>query len=421
MAPALRALLLVSCAAPIEGSEPPPATTGDSTIPISAPAVTLGPVVILTQPGAGLLQSHATVAWGADDRFLVAFVAGTEPATRAAIQLFRDDGTAVGPSVGLNVEGSTADKPDVEWDGLQHYVVSWTDSQGRVLVASFDAAGVATGPSRILYDGELQTDAVDLAVRPDGSGIAIWTEYGPPFESEDDGRIVWRAFDDGRGGDGPPRVADESSRKTSDAAPLPDGGWVAVWARDYDHPTLVDEVVYEVWGRLYRGDGTAWTFRADDLDTAWPSRPAVAVSDGGILAVSWRDKVEAEGAGLGSGAYGRLFGGDATPLGPSIPLGPNHDGDRVVVAWAGELAVFAWQETDPDGLPGVILSVVDGATGEVVVERTAIHEAGGERDERPSIAVRPRDGLWDVVVVWEAIAADGTGAGLRSRMVTIDP
>jgi hypothetical protein len=286
-------------------------------------------------------------------------------------------------------------------------------------MTSMDRDGLATGPSRVLYEGDLSTDAVDLAVGSDGAGIAIWTEYGPPLPSEDDGRIVWRGFDDSFGGDGPPRVADESSRKTSDAASLPDGGWAGVWARDYDHPAIVGEVVYEVWGRLYRADGTAWTFRADDLDTAWPSRPAVAVSAGGTLAVSWRDKVEAEGAGLGSGAYGRLFAADATPLGPSVALGPERDGDRVVVEWAGDLAVFVWQESDAEGLPGVILSAVDGETGEVVVDRVWIHEPGGQRDERPSVTIRERDGLWDVLVVWEAIGAQGAGEGLRARVVTL--
>ncbi|MEQ1508085.1 MAG: hypothetical protein ABMB14_38000, partial [Myxococcota bacterium] len=79
-----------------------------------------------------------------------------------------------------------------------------------------------------------------------------------------------------------------------------------------------------------------------------------------------------------------------------------------------------WQETDPDGLPGVILSVVwGGPGGGIAVDRLAVHEPGGERDERPSIAIRDVDGGYEVVVVWEALDESGAGAGLRARVVTL--
>lgn len=419
MADALLAALLVSCSSQPGDTPVSPAVTADTAIPVPPIAVDLESILVLTRPGGGLLQSHATVAWGGD-RVLVAFVVGSEPATRAVAQVFLPDGTPVGASLVLSPPGTTGDKPDVEWDGDAQFRVGWTDGRGRVFLATVDTDGVLAGAD-VLYEGTLHTDAVDLAVQPGGAGIAIWTEFETdvPEGGDTGGRIVWRGFDPTRAGVGLPRLADESSRKTSDAAPLPDGGWVGVWAREYDHPARDGEVVYEVWGRLYRGDGTAWTFRADDLDTAWPSRPAVAARPDGLLAVSWRDKLEADGAGLGSGAYGRLFAADATPLGPSVALGPGHDGDRVVVDWAGELAVYVWQETDPDGLPGVILSAVDAGTGEIVVDRISLHETGGARDERPSVAIRSVDAGWEALVVWESIGIDGTGDGIRARTVTL--
>jgi hypothetical protein len=394
--------------------------SNDSSAPVPVWRADLGPVAVLTDPNGGVLHTHATVAWDDGDRYLVSWTAGTEPATTALAQLFTADGVAAGGPIELTV-GTDGDKPDVEWDGAR-WVLGWNDTAGRVFLNAIEADGALRGDPVLLHDVDIDADAVDLAVQPDGSGIAIWTEFGASWMGEWGGRIVWRAFDAELRGVGVPKLADESSKKTSDAATLPDGGWVGVWSRDIDHPLNTGDFLYEVWARLYRGDGTVWTFRADDLDSAWPSRPAIDARDDGLLAVSWRDKTESEGAGLGSGAYGRLFDAEGVPLGPSIQLGPGHDGDRVVVAWAGELAVYAWQETDPDGLPGVILSAVDAGTQAVVVDRLVVHEPGGNRDERPSIAVRPMGDGFEVLVVWEVIApGSGAGEGLRARIVSLTP
>jgi hypothetical protein len=386
----------------------------------------LGPIAVLTSPNGGELHTHATTDWDDGQHFLVTWAVGVEPNTHTLAQRFEADGfdadaVAAGDMLDLTAPGHTADKPDVEWDGAR-WVVGWNDSKGGVFLDEVAADGSAPHAPVQIHDVDIDADAVDLATYPDGSGVAMWTESGADWMGPDGGRILWQRFTSTLAPDGDPKQADESSKKTSDVAALPDGGFLGVWSRDYDHPVIPGDFYYEVWGRLYRDDGTAWTFRADDLDSAWPSRPAVDVRPDGVFAVSWRDKTDAEGAGLGSGAYGRLFAADATPLGPSIPLGPDHDGDRVVVGWAGDLAIYAWQETDPDGLPGVILSAVDLGSGAVVVDRLPIHEAGGDRDERPSIAIRAVDGGWDVLVVWETyVPGSGDGDGLRARTVHLTP
>jgi hypothetical protein len=401
-------VLLAACAGP------EPVDTG------SAPRTwtsSLAETVTLTQPGGATLQTHATVAWGADDRYAVAFAVGQEPATQAVLQVYNAEGAPLSELSRLNAEGATGDKPDVAWDGGR-FLAAWTDVQGRVGLAAVSSDGVPAAAGS-LVDSEISTDAVDLAVQPGGGGVAIWTEFGAPGAGPTDGRIVWRAFDAALAPVGPPKLADDASRKTSDAAPTPDGGWVAVWAIEYDHPSSVGEVLYEVWGRLHRPDGTAWTFRADDLDTAYPSRPAVAVAADGRFAVTWRDKLEAEGAGLGSGAYVRLFGPDGEPMGASVPVGAGGDGDRVVVGWAGELVAVVWQESDEAGAPGVVLAGVDAGTGEVAIDRVWLSAPGDERDERPSVAIREAAGGWDAVVVWEALAPAGSGLGLRARRVAL--
>ncbi|MEZ4240161.1 MAG: hypothetical protein R3F59_29215 [Myxococcota bacterium] len=400
-------LALLACNGPDD-----PGPTGTPPAPVWH--VVPGAVVQLTEPGAGMLQSHATVAWSDAETYAVAFAAGQEPQAQAVVQTYTAEGVALSDVARLNTAAS-GDKPDIAWDGAR-WIAAWTDVGGQVVLAAVSPAGVPTSGG-VLLQSDARTDAVDLALQASG-GVAIWTEFGAPGMGPTDGRIAWRAFDAALAPVGPPKLADDSSRKTADAAPTPDGGWTAVWAIEYDHPTATGQVVYEVWGRQHRGDGTAWTFRADDLDTAFPSRPAVAVRDDGMFAVTWRDKLEAEGAGLGSGAYVRLFDADAVPLGPSVAVGAGGDGDRVVVDWAGDLALVVWQETDAEGVPGVVLAGVT-EDGAVAVPRTWLSAPGGDRDERPSVAVRPSADGWDALVVWEALGPSGSGQGLRAARVAV--
>jgi hypothetical protein len=185
-----------------------------------------------------------------------------------------------------------------------------------------------------------------------------------------------------------------------------------VWAVHLPHPTIPDEVTYEVHAESFPGSGSPTSFRADDAVATWPSRPAVAVGPDGTVAVSWRDKTASRGEG--DGAWGRLFTADGAPLGPSFALDAGGDGDRVVVAWAGERVVFAWQETMPDGTHGVELSVVDRG-GAALVDRLEVTEPGGLADERPSITVRAVDAGHEVLAVWE------TREGVRGRTLSLTP
>lgn len=407
----LAALLL--CCSPGTGD---PEHTGE---PAPELVARPGPVVVLSQPSGGL-HHHATLAWG-EGAFAVAWVTGFEPETGCWAQRFDPAGVGLEPPVQLHDPKTYCDKPDVA-RVPGGYLVAFDDRRGAVWLRPMSDAG-ALSAATLLHDAALEVDAVDLALTEQGGGVAIWTQSGAPWMGPDDGEIAWRPFDADAVASGPVLLAEQSSRKTSDAAPLSDGGFVAVWARHHDHPTQPGEVLYEVHGRLYPAGGVPHSFRADDLDGAWPSRPAVAVQPGGgRLAVSWRDKTAS--AGTPAGAYGRILEPGGDPLGPSVALGPRGpgvgDGDRVVVAWAGSVAVFAWEETGPDGLPGVWLSALDGQTSAILVDRLAISEPGGDRDERPSIAVRPVEGGHEVMVVWETVRPGSMiGSGLRARSVVL--
>jgi hypothetical protein len=424
----LAAILLVACT---DSDDPEchcedtdPSDTDTDPVAVPAVSVTQGPTLSLTDASIEVPHHHSTVAWaGAADTFAVAYMADTAPPAHPLVMAFDHDGAPFGPPVDLaaGLPNPFGEKPDIEWGG-DRFVVGFENDLGNVFLRPVDATGVPLSAPVLLADSTdleptMTAEAVDLAVHPDGSGVAIWTESDAPWMDEDEGQIVWRAFDATLAADGPSRIAMQSSRKASDASTTPDGGWVGVWAIHYDHPTDPLEVYYETWGRITHADGASGTFRADDLDAAWPSRPAVAVSDTGLLSVSFRDKTASEGDSAGT--FGRIFDPDGTPQGPSFELSPGGDGDRVITAWVEDLALYSWQESDGDGLAGVWLSAVHAPTRTVLVDKLAIHDPGEASDERPSFAVRPAGDAWEVVYVWETFLPGGEPTGIRARVVTI--
>jgi hypothetical protein len=389
--------------------------TGDTAAPALSVSVTLSDVVQLTFPGAGTTHHHATAAFGSGEDFVLAWTAGTIPNTVALVRPFFADGTPRGDGVQLNDSFPAGDKPDIVWDGSR-YTVAWDGEQPAIWIRRLDEDGQPLGPSVVVAQDEGTANTPDLAVAADGSGLLVWNLADLPLLGEGGGMHLMQAFDSSLSLTGPRAVMSISAMTTPDAALMPDGSYATVWTEAYDHPLIEGERYYEVHGRLYRADGTAHSFRADDLDSAWPSRPAVAAA-GDRLAVSWRDKTSSRGEA--AGAYGRLFEADGTPLGPSVLLGaPGHDGDRCVVALSERLALFFWQHTD--GTPESWMRVIDPRTGVAVTDAMVVTPPGDRADERPSVDAHFTDDGATVLLSWESRAAGSDVYSIWSRRVDID-
>ncbi|MCA9493951.1 MAG: hypothetical protein KC621_28680 [Myxococcales bacterium] len=361
-------------------------------------ALEAGPIVVVTSPPEGHHHHHATVDWG-EQGALVAMVVGDEPATQVyALPL--DDELAPDSPIAI----ARGDRPDVAW-AEGRWVVAHDDAEGGIWLWPIAVDG-GVGNGRELRQSPMLVEAVDLAVWS-GGGAAIWTEAGGPGMAPDDGRIVARSFDTALEPVGDALVLEDSRRTTSDAASR-DGGWVGAWALHVPHPTIPGEVAYEAWAALMGEDGEELRFRVDDLQDRWPSRPAVAVTASGRLAVTFRDKTGSEGES--AGAWVRWFEPDGEPLGPSLDLDAGTGGNRVDVAAAGERVLCAWQQTENDGTIGVRVALVD-PDGSVVAGPLALNEPGGDDDQRPSLSVRATAAGWEAVVVWE------TAHGIRGRRV----
>ncbi len=385
------------------GVEQPTGDTGTASLPTVT--VTLDPPVQLTFPGTGTSPHHATAAWG------------TLPDTVALARRYAADGTPGGNPVQLNDSFPAGDKPDIVFDGSR-YTVTWDGEQSAVWLRRLDATGMPTGPSVTVAEAEGVANAPDVAVAPDGSGVLVYNLADLPLLGEGGGMHLMQAFDPSLQLVGPRAVMSISAMTTPDVTRTPSGDYAAVWTESYDHPLLADERYYEVHGRIYRADGTARSFRADDLDAAWPSRPAIAAA-GDRMAVSWRDKTSSRGEP--SGAYGRLYDADGEAIGPSLVLGPpGHDGDRCVVVLSERLAIFAWQHTDPGtGSPESWMRVVDPRTGIALTEAQPLTDVGGRADERPSLSARFDDDGAELLVTWESRGAGDDAYSIWSRLVRV--
>jgi len=381
------------------GAAVPTGDTGETGTSLPTVTVELEPAVQLTFPGPGVTHHHATAAWGPADDFVLTWTAGTLPNTTALARRYLADGSFGGDPFQLNDAGPAGDKPDIAFDGSR-FTVTWDGSQPAAWLRRLGADGRPEGPSVRVDELEGVVHTPDVAVAPDGSGVLVYNLAELPLLGEGGGMHLMQAFDTDLRLVGPRAIMSISAMTTPDVTRTPAGDYAAVWTEAYDHPTVPDERYYEVHGRIYAADGTARSFRADDLDAAWPSRPAIAAA-GDRMAVSWRDKTSSRGAA--SGAYGRLYDGAGDPVGPSLLLGPpGHDGDRCVVVLSERLAVFSWQHTDDGGTPEAWMRVLDPVSGAPLTDAFAVTEVGGRADERPSLSARFTDDGADLLLTWES-------------------
>jgi hypothetical protein len=349
---------------------------------------------------------------------LLTWTTGPEPLLALA-RPFDEDFNARGDALQLNDNHPIGDKPDIQWDG-DRFTVTWDGEQPAVWLRRLDASGRPLGPSTVVPIPQGVANTPDLAVAPGGAGVVVFNAAEIPSLGEGGGMHWLQAFDEDLRLTGPTAVMSISAMTTPDAAIRSDGAVAAVWTEAYDHPQIANERYFEVHGRFYYPDGRARSFRVDDQDAAWPSRPAIAATDT-RLAVSWRDKISSEG--LPAGAYGRLFDADGLALGPSLPLGPpGHDGDRAVVVLSDDLAVFAWQHTH-EGVPESFVRVLDPVTGAPLTEAVLVTPAGGAADERPSLDARFSPGRADLLLTWESrpLGSARSAIWARSLTVTLDP
>ncbi len=353
-------------------------------------------------------QHHATVAWGVDGRYAVAWQVGDGADYSALLAVFDASGARVsGPHL-LNALGNGG-KPDVEArsDG---YVVTWEDGADIYLRAT-NLEGVPLSPPVLAYTrGGVTSETPDLAVFDDDGGVVVWESHGGDWG---DGTHLIRRFDDRLNFiDEEPVFVEAAGRSAPDVYALADRGFVVTGTHKFTDAHM------EVYAKKFGGDGCVQPFRADQAESEAPSRPAIAVDAVGRMAITWRSKVE---MGVGAGSYGRFFDAQGRAMGDSFSLASvAEDGNRSVVQFWGERAVFCWQGVVDGLLPDAPCSIWDLPTGQPVVSQWQLNDDPLVDASRVAISIRDDGGgAATMAVTWEQEVA--SPHNVFTRLVPLTP
>jgi len=242
------------------------------------------------------------------------------------------------------------ERPDVAVLGQAKLVIVWEgagygDAHG-VFARIFGLAGNPLGNDFPVNTTKSEPQvAPAVATSASGKAVVVWQGIG---EMETGWNIYGRRIDADGAPIGPEFKVSEGtggSHERPSVASLPDDGFVVVWQAKEASQTL-----YEVAVQRYAADGTKKG--AKTLLNAQSGgdqlHPVVAVSSFS-MSIAWEGYSTGN---LASGAYGRFFSPEGTPLVAMSQLSVYLAGDRLApcsTALAGDTFLAAWHSRDQDG------------------------------------------------------------------------
>jgi hypothetical protein len=368
-----------------------------------------GEILVNTRlPGS---QQGADVATGPDGRFVVVWQDGLRfPPEQGPVsvkaRLFDAAGQPRGEeilvarhrptywaraSVGMAADGS--------------FVVVWRGSLEEPEAGfgrRFDANGRGVGPRfRLTRSTAPGQEEPDVAMAPDGSFVAVWTQ-AVEGESEVNTDVYFRRFAPNGRPRGPEAVAIDGNDEQSGAkvAIRPDGSFV-VAGHDYNGEGLFFDIV----ARLFSRNGAPLSEQLEVNDgpirETSQSDPDIAAAADGSFAIAWTDRVadfERGRPGLETGndyigVAARFYAADGTPKGTTRLVNtflPETQGDPALAAIPGGGFRIAWTSRGQDGDGDGIFSQVYGADGEPLLPRERpVHLERTGHQYGPALAIAP--------------------------------
>jgi len=235
------------------------------------------------------------------------------------------------------------------------YVVSltvWSDTGSDDTTAAVLVVGATPPPGggevTVSPPGTAVGEQVATAVDRSGNRVMVWRQTADGLKSEHDG-IFGRMFgpDDQPLGETFEVTTGEAGSLDEPSVAMDGEGNVFVgWGKSGQDGG--------VFGRLFGSDLTplGGSIRLDDGGVR-PSRPKVAASNAGELAVVWTD-VTAKSLS-GDGIYARTFGRDGEPKGPAVRVDPGTGGalsEAQVASDAVGRFLVVWTQTAADKAQG---------------------------------------------------------------------
>jgi Ca2+-binding RTX toxin-like protein len=356
-------------------------------------------------------QTYVDLAALADGGWISTWVTTVGDSSEIHQQRFDASGNGVGAEIEVNTvtAGSQLD-PSVSGLSDGGWVVSWSsisnDNGYEINSQRYDSDGNAVGTEVIVHAATAYQGTAFVTGLSDGGYVVAWSSQD--FTGFD---VLLQRYDaDGAATGGETRLSATTTgaRGLPTLAPLPDGGYVAVWmsgAQDGDGQGIFQQV-YDAAGNPLSGSDTQvntyTTDRQGDQDIA-------VLADGGWV-VTW----ESEGQdGTYGGVYMQRYAADGSAFGSETRINETISGDegnpRIAALADGGWAVV-YQCTTNTGID--IRMMRYDADGQPVGEETVVSDPAAYNSQMPDI-VALADGGW--VISWHGYGADPSSTEILQR------
>lgn len=386
-------------------------------------------------------QFDPDVAALGDGRWVVVWTDSSRLSADSSItairaQVFRADGSPQGGELLVNTTTlATQQQPSVTALADGRFVVSWTDfsetggdtSDLAVRAQMFRADGSALGPELLLNTtttgSQLQPVVAGLS---DGSWVAVWTDgdVAGGGDTSSSG-IRGQRFDaDGRrlGSEFRVNTTVLNAQQAPDVTALEGGGFVVVWADSSG--TGADTSFSAIRGQVYRADGgpAGAEFLANTTTTGSQFQGQVLALANGRFVVSWTDTGASGGDTSSFAVRAQVFESSGRRSGSEFLVNTTTSGSQSSPAMAAlpdGRFVVVWgdgSETDGDFLSGVRAQVFL-ADGSKSGTEFRVNSSVADNQREPAVSALA-DGRF--VVTWTD-NSQGIISGADIRAQIFDP
>lgn len=301
------------------------------------------------------------VAMAPDGRFVVVWGGGAEDLSLAFGRRFAADGRPLGPQFRLATR-SGQDSPDVAMAPDGSFVAAWTQGvegdaevNTDIYLRRFGADGRPLGPEVFALGDREEESIPKIAMRPNGDFVIVCQEWTDPYD------ILARRFsasgeplgDAFQVNDGPTRDSSQFDQAVAMAA---DGRFAIVWtdrAADWQRDSsLAGDDATGVAIRFYAADGGALGPERF-VNVFLPGlqwTPAISALQNGSFLVVWASGAGQDGDGFG--IFARVYSAQGAPRGREFRINLNRAGSQstpaVAVGPKGQGAAV-WGGPDGEG------------------------------------------------------------------------
>ncbi|HYU34053.1 MAG TPA: hypothetical protein VEW48_18010 [Thermoanaerobaculia bacterium] len=377
-------------------------------------------------------QAFPDVAAAADGRFVVVWKDGrlvqgsTQPVSVVA-RIFDAAGKPLSGEIQVaRIAPGALGSPAVAMAPDGRFVVVWgggKEDPNIVFGRRFAADGRPLGPRFLLAGStERAEDSPDVALAPDGSFVAVWTQ-----ETEGDAEVNTDIFFRRFGADGKPlgpeavALGGYEEQSGPRVALKPNGDFV-VAGQSYGGESSFYDIVA---GLFSRSGAPLDSFQVNDGPSQEVSQfgPSVAVAADGRFAIAWTDRGAdfTKDPHLGhtqdfTGIAARFYSADGVALGPGLSTNAFLPGEQlgaeVSALQTGGFLVLWMSGAGQDGDEFGIFARVYGANGKARGREFRINLNRKGSQAAPAISVAPNG---KGAAVW--YGPDGDGTGIFARLI----